>query len=72
MTKKQALPQAAVSFIGMTTCIIMASELWEDVLNDTDNMRVPAIFKPFLFAALVILAALEGEKVRKDLRQAWR
>lgn len=67
MNKKRTFLNMCASFLAMTVCGIMLSELEEDIINDTNNMDIPPIMKIPLAIGLAILMGLEGEKVRHDL-----
>jgi len=60
--------QAVISSIALGAASIMASEFWEDMTTDKQNMPTPRWAKPFLFAALCVLIGLEGTKVREDFK----
>lgn len=67
--KKRTFLNMCCSFLAMVVCGIMLSELEEDMLQDTNHMKVPPTLKPLLAVGLAILIGLEGEKVRQDLDQ---
>lgn len=63
------LIQGAVSSVALVAAAIMLSEFFEDIVKKTNNMPCPKGLKPFLFASLAVLIALEGTKVRNDFEE---
>jgi len=58
----------AMSGLAAVVCIVMASEMAEDCLEDTEHFPwIPTWLKPFVWLLLVHLASIEGSKAREAL-----
>jgi hypothetical protein len=56
---------AMISFIGLSTCTVIAGELLADVLWDTSHFpQIPAALKPLAIVVFLGFAGLEASKVR--------
>ncbi len=65
------LVNALISFIAMVACVIIAGELFDDVLSDNENFaEVPGALKVFALLVFLTFATLEGNKVRSRLTRA--
>ncbi|KKK96950.1 hypothetical protein LCGC14_2657650 [marine sediment metagenome] len=65
------LVNALISFIAMVSCVIIAGELFDDVLNDDENFdSVPDPLKALALFVFLAFATMEGNKVRSRLTRA--